>query len=159
MSLCRESHRAVVKYKESGIWLPRFKSCQGLGVGKRNGEALVKATVSVQLSHSVLSDSLWPYRLQHSRLPCSSLSPGFLRFMSIDSVRPSNYLILSSTSFVFNLSQHQGLFEWVGSLHLVAKVLELQLQHPSFQWMLGLISLRIDWFDLLSVQGNLKSLL
>ena len=75
MSLCRESHRAVVKYKESGIWLPRFKSCQGLGVGKRNGEALVKATVSVQLSHSVLSDSLWPYRLQHARLPCPSPTP------------------------------------------------------------------------------------
>ena len=34
----------------------------------------------------------------------------------------------------FNLSQHQGLFKWVSSLHQVAKVLELQLQHQSFQW-------------------------
>ena len=34
----------------------------------------------------------------------------------------------------FNLSQHQGLFQWVGSSHQVAKVLELQLQHQSFQW-------------------------
>ena len=34
----------------------------------------------------------------------------------------------------FNLSQHQHLFQWVGSLHQVAKVLELQLQHQSFQW-------------------------
>ena len=33
----------------------------------------------------------------------------------------------------FNLSQHQGLFQWVGSLHQVAKVLEIQLQHQSFQ--------------------------
>ena len=34
----------------------------------------------------------------------------------------------------FNLSQHQGLFQWVSSLHQVAKVLEFQLQHQSFQW-------------------------
>ena len=55
----------------------------------------------------------------------------------------------------FNLSQHQGVFQWVGSLHLMAKVLELQ--HQSFQW--GLISFRVDWVDLLAVQGTLKSLL
>ena len=34
----------------------------------------------------------------------------------------------------FNLSQHEGLFQWVGSSHQVAKELELQLQHQSFQW-------------------------
>ena len=36
--------------------------------------------------------------------------------------------------FAFSLSQHQGLFQWVSSSHQVAKVLELQLQHQSFQW-------------------------
>ena len=41
-----------------------------------------------------------------------------------------------------NLSQHQGLFQWVGSLHKVAKVSDLQLQHQSFQWIFR------DWFDL-----------
>ena len=41
---------------------------------------------------------------------------------------------LSSPSPVFNLSQHQGLFKWVSSSHQVAKVLEFQLQHQSFQW-------------------------
>ena len=41
---------------------------------------------------------------------------------------------LSSPSPAFNLSQNQGLFKWVGSLHQVAKVLEFQLQHQSFQW-------------------------
>ena len=41
---------------------------------------------------------------------------------------------LSPSPPAFNLSQHQGLFQWVGSLHQVAKVLELQLQHQSFQW-------------------------
>ena len=59
----------------------------------------------------------------------------------------------------FHLSQHQGLFQWVSSSHQAAKVLELQLQHQSFQWIFGLISFRIDWFDLLAVQQTLKSLL
>ena len=74
--------------------------------------------------------------------------------LSIESVMPSNYLILplsSSSPPAFNLSQHQGLFKWVSSLHQVAKVLEFQLQH--------LISFRMDWFDLLAVQRTLKSLL
>ena len=59
----------------------------------------------------------------------------------------------------FNLSQYQGLFQWVNSSHQVAKVLEFQLQHQSFQWIFGLISFGIDWLDLLAVQGALKSLL
>ena len=42
---------------------------------------------------------------------------------------------LSCPSPAFNLSHHQGLSQWVSSLHQVAKVLELQLQHPSFQWL------------------------
>ena len=50
--------------------------------------------------------------------------------------------------FTFNLSWHRGLFQWVGSSHQVAKVLELQLERQSFQWIeySGLISLRTDWF-------------
>ena len=57
----------------------------------------------------------------------------------------------------FPFPQIQGL--WIGSSHQVARVLEFQLQHQSFQWILGLISYRIDWFDLLAIQGMLKSLL
>ena len=48
-----------------------------------------------------------------------------------DAIQPSHPLSFPSA---LNLSQHQGLFKWVGSLHQVAKVLELQLQHQSFQW-------------------------
>ena len=44
----------------------------------------------------------------------------------------------------FNLSQHQGLFQWVSSSHQVAKVLELQLQHQSFQWIFR-IDFLLDW--------------
>ena len=50
-----------------------------------------------------------------------------------DVIQPSHPL-LSPTSPAFNLSQHQGLFKWVSSSYQVAKVLEFQLQHQSFQW-------------------------
>ena len=46
----------------------------------------------------------------------------------------SSHPLLSPSPPTFNLSQHQGLFEGVSSLHQVAKVLEFQLQHQSFQW-------------------------
>ena len=49
-----------------------------------------------------------------------------------DAIRPSHPLSSPSPP-AFNLSQHQGLFQWVGSSHHVAKVLEPQLQHQSFQ--------------------------
>ena len=58
-----------------------------------------------------------------------------------------------------NLVQHQSLFQWVSSSHQVAIVLELQLQHQSFQWIFRTDLLRIDWFALLVIQGTLKSLL
>ena len=75
-----------------------------------------------------------------------------------DAIQPSHPL-LSPSPPAFNLSQHHGLFKGVSSLHEVAKVLEFQLQHQSSNEYSGLISFRIDWFDLLAVQGTLKSLL
>ena len=75
-----------------------------------------------------------------------------------DAIQTSHPL-LPPTPLTFNLFQHQSLFQWVGSLHQVAKVLELQLQHQSFNDYSGLISFRVDWFDILAVQGTLKSLL
>ena len=77
-----------------------------------------------------MSNSLRPHGLQHARLLCRSLSPR----LGSDSYALSQwcYLTISSSvtsfSFAFNLSQHQDLFQWVGSSHQVAKVLELQLQ-------------------------------
>ena len=50
-----------------------------------------------------------------------------------DAIQPSHPL-LSPSPPALNLSQHQGLFKWVSSTHQVAKVLEFQLQHQSFQW-------------------------
>ena len=50
-----------------------------------------------------------------------------------DAIQPSHPL-LSPSPPTFNLSQHQGLLQWVGSLHQMVKVLQFQLQHQSFQW-------------------------
>ena len=60
------------------------------------------------------------------------LSQTHLHWVS-DAIQPSHPL-LSPSPPAFNLSQHQGLFQWVSSSHQVAKVLEFQLQHQSFQW-------------------------
>ena len=91
---------------------------------------------SVQFSCSVVSDSLQPHESQHARPPCPSPTPEFTQTHVCcvgDAIQPSHPL--SSTSPpTFNLSQHQGLFKWVSSSHEVAKVLEFQLQHQSYQW-------------------------
>ena len=62
-----------------------------------------------------------------------TISWSLLKFMSNDAIQPSHSL--STSSPALNISQHQGLFQRVGSLHQVTKVLELQLQlqHQSFQ--------------------------
>ena len=82
-----------------------------------------------------MSDSLWPPGLHYARLLCPPLTP----WVCSNSCPLSQwcYLTISSSvtpsPFADNLSQHQGLFQWVGSSHQVAKVLGLQLQHQSFQ--------------------------
>ena len=75
-----------------------------------------------------------------------------------DAIQPSHPLSSPSPP-TFNLYQHWGLFQWVSSSCQVAKVLEFQLQHQSFNEYSGLISFRTDWLDLLAVQGTLQSLL
>ena len=50
-------------------------------------------------------------------------------------------------------------FQWVSCSHQVTKILELHLQYQSFQWVFRLISFKIDWFNLLALQGTLKTLL
>ena len=72
-----------------------------------------------------------------------------------DDIQPSHPLPPPSP-FAFNLSQDQGLFQWVRSLSQVAKVLELQLQHQSFLWIFRVDFFGIDWFDLLAVQVILQ---
>ena len=74
-----------------------------------------------------------------------------------DAIQPSPPLSSPSPP-ALNLSQHQGLFQWVSSSHQVAKVLGFSFnispsnEHP------GLISFRMDWLDLLAVQGTLNNI-
>ena len=91
---------------------------------------------SVQFSHSVMSYSLWPYGLQHSRLPCPSPTP-----RSCSNSCPLSWwyhptISSSVIPFSFRLQPFptSGFFQGVSSLHQVAKVLEFQVQHQSFQW-------------------------
>ena len=88
----------------------------------------------VQSSHSVMSDSLQLHGMQHAfpihqQLPKPAQT--HVHWVS-DAIQPS--YPLTSPSPAFSFSQHQSLFQWVNSLHEVAKVLELQLQYQSFQW-------------------------
>ena len=90
---------------------------------------------SVQFSRSVVSDSLWPHESQHARPPCPQLPELTQTHVHRvgDAIQPSHPLSSPSPPAP-NPSQHQGLFQWVNSSHEVAKVLEFQLQHQSFQW-------------------------
>ena len=101
-------------------------------------------------SYSVLSNSLWPQGLQHPRLPCPSLTPRVwsnsfpLSQRCCPTISSSAIPLSHSQSF-----QHQGFFQWVGSSHQVAKVLKLQLQHQSSQWIF-----RVDFRNLLCIGLN-----
>ena len=77
-----------------------------------------------------------PWTAAHQASLFFTVSQSLLKFISFESVILSNDLIFCHPPypFGFNLSQHQCLFQWVGSSHQVAKVLELQLQQQSFQW-------------------------
>ena len=90
---------------------------------------------SVQFSHSVMPAPLRPNGPQHARPPCPSPTPRvFSNIMSIDAIQ-SSHPLSSPSPPAFNLSQYQGLFKWLThSSHQVAKLLEFQLQHQSFQW-------------------------
>ena len=75
-----------------------------------------------------------------------------------DATQPSHPLS-SPSSPAFNLSQHQGLLKWVSSSHRGAKYWSFSFNISPSNKYSGLISFRIDWLDLLAVQGTLKSLL
>ena len=112
-------------------------------------------------SGSVVSESLQPHGLQHSRRPCPSLSPSLLKLMSIESLMPSNHLILSLPLLLL-----PSIFPSIRVFSNESALCIKWPKHWSFSFSIspsneysGLISFRIDWFDLFAVQGTLKSLL
>ena len=119
---------------------------------------------SVQFSRSVVSDSLQPHDMQHTRPPC--LSPThthreLLKLMSIKSEIPSSHLILCCPLLllppvppsirVFS-NESALLMKWPKYWSFSFSISPSK-EHP------GLTSFRMDWLDLLAVQGTLKSLL
>ena len=108
-----------------------------------------------------MSDSLWNHTMLHTRPPCPSPTPGVHSLMSIESVMPSNHLILCHPLLLL-----PSIFP---SISVFSKELALCIRWPkywSFSFNIspskeysGLISFRMDWLDLLAVQGTLKSLL
>ena len=126
------------------IWLPSasmFTSC-----------SLRSHRIVVDLSLSHVWLFVIPWTAAHQASLSITNFWSLFRLMSIESVMPSNHLILLPPSpLALNLSLHRGLFQWVGSLHQVAKV--LKLQHQSFQCNIqGWFPL--GWTGLISLQSK-----
>ena len=119
--------------------------------------------VSVQFSCSVISDSLQPYGLHAARHTSQSITNSWslLKCMSIESVMPSNHLILCHALLLLpSILPSIRVFsnEWVLFIKW-PKYWSLSFSFSPSNEYSGLISFRMDWFDLLAVQGTLKSLL
>ena len=157
----------------TGVW---FGFQESLELGKSlNHEDRRKEKHSLEASNDVLwmglcsyycsvtksCLTLRPHGLQHARLLSSTISQSLLKFMSIESVMPSNHLILCRpllllpsvfSSIRVISSESDPLIRWPKYWSFSFSI------SPSSEYS-GLISFRIDWFDLLAAQGTLKSLL
>ena len=122
---------------------------------------MVLRNLSVQFSRSVVSDSLRPHESQHARPPCPSTdSRSSLKLTSIKSVMPSSHLILCRPLLLPPIPP---------SIRVFSNESTLRMRWPKYQSFSfsiipskehpELISFRMDWLDLLAVQGTLKSLL
>ena len=117
--------------------------------------------MSVQFSHSVASDSVTPWTAPHQASLSITSSQSLLKLMSIELVMPSNHLILCHPLLLLPLV--------FPSIRIFSSESVLHSRWPkywSFSFSIspsseysGLISFRMDWLDLLTVQGTLKSLL
>ena len=115
----------------------------------------------VQFSYSLMSNSFQTHGPQHNRPPCPSPTPRVTQIHVHwvgDAIQPSHPL-LSPSPPAFNLSQHQGLCNELALCNRWPKYWNFSLSiSPSNEYS-ALISFRIDWLDLLAVQGTLKNLL
>ena len=130
--------------------------------GRWQGEALILKSWILLFSHLVVSDSLWPpWTAEHQTSLSFTVSQSLLKLMSIESQMPSNRLILSHPLLFLSL-----IFP---SIRIFSSESVLRIRWPKY-WNFsfsisppneysGLISFKIDWLDLLAIQGTLKSLL
>ena len=138
-------HPAYLTYMQSTSWETLGRMKHKLE-SKLPGEISIISDTQMTLGHT----EVWEFSSVAQSCPilCNSMDcsmPGFpvhhqlLELIQThvhhigDAIQPSHPLS-SPSSPTFNLSQHQGLFQWVSSSYQVAKVLELQLQPQSFQW-------------------------
>ena len=136
------------------------KGAGGVGMHWETGIDIYTLLIcSVQFSHSVVSDPLWPHGLQHARPPCPSPTPGahsnscplnlwyhptiLCRPLLLSPIFPSIRVFSSESALCLRWPKY-----WSFSFNISPSN-----EHP------GLISFRMDWLDLLAVQGTLKSLL
>ena len=116
-----------------------------------------RTSLVMVFSHWVVFSSLQPNGLQHT----SPVLHHLLDFPQTqvhwvgDAIQPSPPLSSPSPP-AFSVSQHQDLFLWVSSSHQVAKVRSFSFSVSPSNEHAGLISFRVDWFDILAVQGTLK---
>ena len=137
------AQEAIVRTRH--VTIDWFQLGKGVCQGRILSALLIYLICRVQFS-----SVSWSYLTLCDPIDCSM--PGFpfhhqlLEFTQThvhwvsDAIQPSHSLSSPSPP-AFKLSQHQGLFQWVSSLYQVAKVLEFQLQHQSFQWIF-----RTDFF-------------
>ena len=116
---------------------------------------------SVQFSHSVVSNSLWPHESQLARLPAHHQPQSLPKLMCIESMTPSNHLIPCHPLLLLpSIPPSIRVFSNESVLHIRwPKYWSFSFSiSPSNEYS-GLTSSGMDWFDLLAVQGTLRSLL
>ena len=122
---------------------------------------IAKPCSIVQFSHSVTSYSFLPHRLQLARLPCPSPTPGACSNSSIESVMPSNHLILCHPLLLLpSIFPSHRVFSNESALHIRwPKYWSFRFSISLSNKYSGLISFWMDWLDILAVQGTLKNFL
>ena len=135
--------RGALKNKAMSIWWVKHNTINFVCLSSYNGvfrlilSISTSYTSSVQFSHSVVSNSLWPHEPQHTRPPCPS--PTTRVYPNPCPLSRWRHPIISSSVVPFSFSSSpqsfpsSGSFQWVSSLHQMTKLLEFQLQHQCFQ--------------------------
>ena len=139
-----QNFNVLVSYDRMKSIISRWKASKHSPYVRKKIHTIVRACKAYQLwcdvvhfNCSVMSNSFQPHGLQGFPVLHCLLELAETHVHRVgDAIQPPHPLSSPSPP-AFNLSQHQALFQWVGSSHQVAKVLEFQLQKQSFQWIIS----------------------